>query len=207
MDKKYLIPAAILVLLGILLAFSEVKYDIKEETPPQILHFNITEQTRYVKVEEVAHKLIVKDPLLMLIDVRSAKEFAKFSLPGAINIPLDSLLLPSNQDYLGQDIYDAVLYSNGTLAADQAWIICKRIGYTNNYVMRGGLNAWVEDILKPQTVVGVFDNDQDDLYQLRKGASQYFGGGSGSGESDDNASKPKKKVKKRKKKGVEGGCG
>ena len=208
MSKKYLIPAAILVLLGVVLAFSEVKYDIKEETSPQILHFNITEHTRYVNVEEIAHKLIDKDPLLMLIDVRSAKEFAKFSLSGAINIPLDSLLLPVNEDYLAQDIYDAVFYSNGTLSADQAWIICKRLGYTNNYVMKGGLNAWVEDILQPQTVEGIFDNEEDDLYQLRKGASQYFGGGSGSGEAeDDGKAKPKKKVKKRKKKGVEGGCG
>lgn len=207
MNKKYLIPAAILILLGVVLAFSEVKYGFKEETSPHILHFNITEHTRYVSVEEIAHKLIDKDPLLMLIDVRSAKEFAKFSLSGAINIPLDSLLLISNEDYLAQEVYDAVFYSNGTLSADQAWILCKRLGYTNNFVMKGGLNAWVENILKPQQEEGVFDNEEDDLYQQRKGASQFFGGGSGSVESDGDKDKPRKKVAKRKKKGVEGGCG
>ena len=206
MDKKYLIPVLSLLLLGVILAFSEVKYDIKEETSPQALHFDITEHTRYVSVEDVAQKLIDKDPLLMLIDVRPAKEFNKFSLPGAVNIPLDSLLLPANQDYLGQELYDAVLYSNGTLSADQAWILCKRIGYTNNYVMQGGLNAWVEDILKPQPEEGVYDNVSDDLYQQRKGASLFFGGGSADVSSGDVA-KPKKKVAKRKKKGVEGGCG
>lgn len=207
MDKKYIIPVLALVLVGIFLAFSEVKNDILEETDPEVLHYNISEQTRYVDVEEVAHKLITKDPSLMLIDVRPAAEFAKFSLPGALNIPLDSLLLPSNQDYLGQEVYDAVFYSNGTLTADQAWILCKRMGYKNNFVMRGGLNSWVENILKPEPEGLLYDKVSNEQYQYRKGASQYFGGGQAAEPSGNEASKPTKKVVKRKKKEVEGGCG
>jgi len=55
---------------------------------------------------------------------------------------------------------------------------------------------------------GAADGDAvaDDLYQYRKGASQYFGGGTAT-VSEEAAPKTKKKVVKRKKKEVSGGCG
>jgi len=202
-----MLPVSVLIIVGIFLAFTNIKTNIKEETSPEILHKNIVEQTRYISVEEVAKKLVEKDPSIMLIDVRPAKEFNKFSLPGAINIPLDSILLPAYQDYLGQDVYSAILYSNGTLTADQAWILCKRQEYTNNLVMRGGLNAWVEDVLKPVYNDKFYDKNDEALYELKKGLSLYFGGGSAVEQDNTGKSKHKKVVKKRRKKGVEGGCG
>jgi rhodanese-related sulfurtransferase len=208
MDKKYILPVSVLVLLGVLLAFSSIKTNIKEEISPDVLHKNIVEQTRYISVEKVAKMLVEKDPSIILIDVRPVKEFEKFSLPDAISIPLDSILLPAYQDYLGQDVYNAILYSNGTLAADQAWILCKRQGYTNNLVMRGGLNAWVENVLRPTYSDEFYDKEDEALYEFRKGLSMYFGGGSAIDQnSKSGKSKHKKGVKKRRKKGVEGGCG
>lgn len=207
MNKKYIIPASALLLVGIFLAFTSVNKDIREETAPEVLHYNIIEQTRYIDVEEVAHKIITKDPLLLLIDVRSAEEYNKFSLPGAINIPLDSLLLKKNRDYLAQELYDAVFYSNGTSSADIAWILSKRLGYKHNFVLRGGLNAWVDRILRPHPEANIYDREANERLQYRKGASQYFGGGDAAEESSSSDAKPKKVVVKRQKKEVSGGCG
>ena len=79
--------------------------------------------------------LVDKDPSLQLIDVRSTGEFEKFSLPGAINIPLENLLNPEFEDVLNQDVKLNVFYSNSSNVANQAWMITRQLGYKNNYVL------------------------------------------------------------------------
>ncbi len=48
-------------------------------------------RTQFIAPETVADMIVKKDPTLQLIDVRSKDEFEKFSLPGAINIPITDL--------------------------------------------------------------------------------------------------------------------
>ena len=48
----------------------------------------VNTRTQFVTPETVADMIVKKDPFLRLIDVRSQDEFEKFSLPGAINIPV-----------------------------------------------------------------------------------------------------------------------
>ncbi len=100
-------------------------------------------RTQYITPDVVADMIIKKDPSLRLIDVRSQDEFEKFSLPGAINIPVADLLSDQYADILNQDIKMNVFYSNGTLTANEAWMITRQLGYTNNYVLEGGLELLV----------------------------------------------------------------
>ncbi len=179
----------------------------RKNLAPDNLYQKIVENTRYFLPEEIAHKIISKDPSIQLIDVREDIFYNKFTLMGAINIPLKDILKQENQDYFDQDIYQTVLFSNGTSDADVAWQIMTRLGYKNVYVMEGGLNAWVEEILDPKEHSVVWDRIDNEMYQYRKGASQFFGGESDNPSGDDAVATPKKKVKKRKKKEVEGGCG
>ncbi len=179
----------------------------KPELSPGNLYQKMVENTRYFSPEEIAHKIISKDPSLQLIDVRGDKFYNKFTLMGAIDIPLKDILKSENLDYFDQDVYQTVLFSNGTSDADVAWQLMTRLGYKNVYVMKGGLNAWVEEILDPKEHSVVWDRIDNEMYQYRKGASQFFGGKADVPSGDDAVAKPKKKVKKRKKKEVEGGCG
>ena len=91
----------------------------------------------------VADMIIRKDPTLRLIDVRSQDEFEKFSLPGAINIPVTDLLSDAYTEILNQDVKMNIFYSNGTLTANEAWMITRQLGYTNNFVLEGGLELLV----------------------------------------------------------------
>ena len=84
--------------------------------------------------DEVADMLVKKDPLLQLIDVRSKAEFDKFSLPGALNIPLNNLLAKENEDILNQSQKMNVFYSNGTLQANEAWMLMRQLGYQNMFI-------------------------------------------------------------------------
>ena len=196
--------AVLLVVTTLVLSFSNVKHADRQIDAEELL-LTVNRSQNYYSVDKVAEGIISKDPLLMLIDIRTEEEFNKFSLPGAINIPLKNLLNPENKDYLDQEVYNVVLYSDATTDASVAFMMCKREQYKNIYIMRGGLNEWVEKILRP-TPPESFDVVELEKYEFRKGAKAYFLGADTS--SEESAAKPKKKmVVKRKKKAVSGGCG
>ncbi|MEA3445740.1 MAG: rhodanese-like domain-containing protein [Bacteroidota bacterium] len=205
MNKKYFFLSALLIGLGIIMAFlPEKKYST--EIGPDKLLLEINDETRFVSTDQVAHYLVEADPQIQLIDVRTAAEYKKFTLPGAINIPLDSLLNPNFEMYLDQVGVTSVFFSNGTVYASQAWMLYRRKAYTNIYIMKGGLNHWVETILRAKEPEATAAKEEFDLYELRVAASQFFGGGSAAvGSSSLKKNKPVFRRKKGKK-AQKGGC-
>jgi len=203
MDKRYIIPATVLVILGAIILFLPPKDNTKTELTADQLYLDIIESTRFISTDEIADMIIKRDPSIQLIDVRSAEEYAKYALPGALNIPLNEILDDKWEAYLDQEARTNVFYSNGSLRADQAWILCRRRGFVNNTIMVGGLNSWVEDILKPQKPADTEGEQEWEIYSFRVAASQYFLGGNQVQTSDVPTAAP---VVKRKKKMVQGGC-
>jgi len=207
MKKKHIIGIAVFLFLSAYIAFTNVKEYTMQETKPDKLFLDLIETTRYYSVEKVAELIISQDPSIQLIDVRPEEYYKKFSLNGAMNIPMKDFLKPENLLYLDQDVYKTILFSNGSSDADIAWMMATRMGYENVYVMQGGLNRWVEDILQPKDKSIIWDKVNDQLYQYRKGASIYFGGEAVGEDEAAERTKPKKQIIRRKKKEVEGGCG
>jgi len=122
--------------------------------------------------------LVQKDPSLRLIDVRTPEEFDAYSMPGAVNIPLSNLLADEYTDILNQDAYVNVFYSNGSVYANQAWMITRQLGYVNNFVLEGGLNYWFGNILSPEAPSQTSPNEEFAKYDFRKSAAAALGGGS-----------------------------
>lgn len=205
MSKTYLVLTivAVLVASGLLFLPEKANYD---ETKPELLLKEINDPARYLSVDLVAERLIDEDPSIMLIDVRSVEQFGEYSLPRSVNIPLSQILQPEQMDYLYQEDMDIVLYSNDDLYADQAWILCTRLGYKNLYVLKGGLNQWYISILNPSEPAETEPTEKFDLYSFRLAASQYFRGGADV-HVDAGTSKEKIIIKKRvKKTTTAGGC-
>jgi sulfur-carrier protein adenylyltransferase/sulfurtransferase len=165
-------------------------------------------RTQYVTPETVADMVVKKDPTLRLIDVRSQDEFEKFSLPGAINVPIADLLSDQYADILNQDVKMNVFYSNGSLTANEAWMVTRQLGYKNNYVLEGGLNYWFDAILNPRKPESTNSDEEFAKYDFRKSAGAALGGG-GIVESASAPSAPSDKpavMPIAKKKKVSGGC-
>ncbi|MCD6555614.1 MAG: rhodanese-like domain-containing protein [Bacteroidales bacterium] len=209
--KRYIFMAFVLIGLALLLVLLPEKHASKQLKPEQLLQ-EINDNTRYMSTDEVAEKLIYGDVYLQLIDVRSADNFQKFHLKGAVNIPLDSILNKDEkgnyeyEDILNQDVKTNVFYSNGTVYANQAWILLRRLNFKNNYVMKGGLNRWIETVIQPQRPLPTASQEEFYLYNFRRAASMFFGGGSVSSvPAEDNTPAPIIK-KKGGKKEEEGGC-
>jgi rhodanese-related sulfurtransferase len=132
---------------------------------------------QFISPDVVADMLVQKDPSLQLIDVRTPEEFDAYSLPGAINIPLSNLLAQEYTDILNQDAKMNVFYSNGSVYANQAWMITRQLGYKNNYVLQGGLNYWFGNILSAQAPSQTSPDEEFAKYDFRKSAAAALGGG------------------------------
>jgi len=166
-------------------------------------------RTQFIAPETVADMIVKKDPSILLIDVRSKDEFEKFSLPGAINVPITDLLSEGNLALFDQDVKMNVFYANSTVVANEAWMIIRQLGYSNIYVLEGGLNYWFEAILNPVKPSSLSADEEFARYDFRKGAGQALGGGTVAAlPADGNtAAAPKPAIKAvPKKKKAAGGC-
>jgi rhodanese-related sulfurtransferase len=162
---------------------------------------------QFISPDQVAKMIVEKDPSLQLIDVRTPDEFDKYHLPGSINIPLTDLLSEEWEGYIDQDVVMNVFYSNGTLKANEAWMITRQLGYLNNYVLQGGMNYWAETILNPQKPDITSPDEEIARYNFRKGAGMALGGNIDANMEQSTEEAPIPKVKKRpKRKRVAGGC-
>jgi len=168
----------------------------------------VTEGAQYFTTDQIADYIVQKDPSIQLIDVRSSDEYEKYHLPNAINIPLADITSDTWLDYLDQDVVTNVFYSNGTVNANQAWLICTQRGFHNNYVLEGGLNYWAETIMNPQKPAQNAPSDDFARYDFRKAMNAALGGGVLEANTENVESEPAMPQiqKKKKKKRAAGGC-
>jgi sulfur-carrier protein adenylyltransferase/sulfurtransferase len=169
--------AIVLIPLGILIAAIPDNKVVVEKANPQQILAEIKDGSYLMTADVIADMLVKKDPALQLIDVRSQDEFDQFHLPGAINIPLDNLLSDENSALFDQEVKMNVLYSTGTTAAGEAWMLLRQQGYKSLYVLQGGVNYWAETILNPSQPSSAASDDELAKYDFRKAAGGVLGGG------------------------------
>jgi len=175
MNKRYLLLAGIIIALGIGILFLP-QSDDRKQMKPEMLLTAIDDPSRFLITDDITDRLVKKDPALMLIDVRPTAQFNAFAVPGAINIPVDSLLSASAREQMSQKGMDKVFYSSSDVTSDQAWIICKRIGMQRIFVMQGGVNLWFNTIVKAVKPSETAPTQDIELYQFRMAACQHFFG-------------------------------
>jgi sulfur-carrier protein adenylyltransferase/sulfurtransferase len=207
--KPRIILAMFIVPLGLIIAGIPQNTTKPYKLTAEQLLAEVNTRSQYLTPETVAEMMVNKDPSFQLIDVRSQDEFEKFSLQGAINIPITDLLSDKFADILNQDVKMNIFYSNGTIGANEAWMITRQLGYKNNYVLEGGLNYWSEAILNPQKPVSTNPDEEFAKYNFRMAASTALGGGENLSQSKVNdvstSTKPIIKTLPKKKKAA-GGC-
>ena len=174
LSYRYMILALFLIVFAGGLIFGS-KVPEQEGIKVEHLLNNAISPERYISTDQVAQKIIGQDPSFILIDVRSAENYKTYSLPNAINIPIENLLDEENEIYLNQSKRDIIFYSNDNLYADQAWVLSNRLGYKNLRVLEGGMNKWFTTIINPAVPEENMAAIDFDLYSTRKASSMYFG--------------------------------
>ena len=189
MKKRYIFLALVPIALSIVLVFLPDKsnsIDAKRNeknlksakysgvTPNNLLLESVN-SNRFIQPDELAKVIIGQDPSYLLVDLRDAVQFKKFTLPGAINIPYEKILTDENQAVFDSEAYNVVLFSNGTIVPDQVWMILRRAGIKNLKVLNGGLNQFYQLYLNPPKPVETDPQEVFEIYSFRKAVGAHLG--------------------------------
>ncbi len=185
MSRNYIILIVIAVGLAIGILFMD-KTNTSVETDPEALAVAWNDPSRFLTVEDVARRIIQKDPGVIIIDLRPADQFKAFSVPTAVNIPIDSLLTETSLQLLKMPHFDKVIYSNSDVWADQAWLLCERQKIKSVFILEGGINEWFKKIVDLQQPSATSPSEVIDNYSFRQGANQYFYGKNETAVAKDN---------------------
>ena len=169
MIRKYLL----LLFIGISILSCKSNQGSEQIDANQLTN-DITTDKRYLSPEEVSDIIINEDPGYKLIDVRTSEESSSFSLPGSINVPWESIT--NSPDKLDCEKYSLVFYSNNDILSERAWFLTRQLGCKKAYVLKGGLNGWIENILQPVEPSETASSEELELYQFRLAARNYFTG-------------------------------
>jgi rhodanese-related sulfurtransferase len=213
--KKLNILAIVMLSLGLILAFVPKEAMKSEKVSQKQIISELKEKAYFITADALAAMLVEKDPTVKLVDVRDAFEFQKYSLPNATNLNIENIVSDEWSEFMNQDKYTIVIYSNGNVDAVEAWMLCRMKGYENIFVLQGGLNNWYETILNPQKPASTMADEELAKYEFRKAAGSSLGGVAGDSASavpakmaGSEAPKPKPAAgAAKKKKGASGGCG
>jgi rhodanese-related sulfurtransferase len=144
------------------------------ELKPSEMLREMADPGQFLSPDEAAWILVNEDTLYRFIDVRSTADFLSVHIPGAINIPFSELMNPDWAGYLAEPGRTKILYSNGTVLAAQAWMVCTQKGFGDFKVMDGGLNHWFDKVMESEfsgTRITAADNK---IFETRYRARDYF---------------------------------
>lgn len=133
-----------------------------------------------VTVQQVADWIIKGNYDFRIIDTRKAKEYTAYHIPMAQNIPLSELM---DQHFYPTD--KLILYSDSGEEAAQGWFIMKAQKYQAVYILKGGLNAWKEQILFPHLPSNPTPAQMASFDKIRE-VSKFFGGTPQTGTTESN---------------------
>jgi rhodanese-related sulfurtransferase/uncharacterized membrane protein YedE/YeeE len=145
---SYVLPAFLVIFAGVLLLIlpSQPRSNWRE-TSAATLHQEIAERKHYTCPDQIAFSIMQgnRHPVL-LVDVRQPDDFYRFTLPGAINIPLSEILDRRWKPVFENTDVPIALFSYSSTHAEEAWLIARRAGYENTKVLEGGLNNFLYSI-------------------------------------------------------------
>ncbi len=148
--------------------------------------------------DELSFYILDKDSRVQLVDVRDAADYAKTSLPGAVNLPLAGLFGKQGREVLGRDGVRAVFFGKTDAASAHAAALARLLGYADVAALQGGLDGFTSTILQASAPARALSPQEADTYRFRLTAGPQIA----ALIRERGAAKPAKAVKR-----VQGGCG
>ena len=147
--KKYGIPIALVIVVALVVMIIPEPKDRLEAKINDKEFVNSFDHAN-INSEKLAYKLINNDNSFQIIDVRNIKEYKEDCIPGATNIPVDSLLITNWSDLIDSS-KKLIIYSNDTKRAQKANVTINLLGFDNHSVLSGGINKFKSEILNSKS--------------------------------------------------------
>ncbi|MFC2137683.1 rhodanese-like domain-containing protein [Bacteroidota bacterium] len=164
-----------LLTLSVILVFLPLNQNRKDQpTPFQQLEL-LSEKEQGVSVDLAARYMNENDSTIQFIDIRTPAEFLECNIPGSINIPYEELLNKEWQGYLNQTAKINILYANGVIKSNLALVLLNGKGYTNNDVLKGGMNEWFTTVMNEEEFIGErLTARENSIFENRRKARMLF---------------------------------
>jgi rhodanese-related sulfurtransferase len=141
-----------IVVVGVVLLFLP---DYKERLLAEVSNkeYLLTHPVKEMTPDELAFRVIDRDPRMTIIDVRQPEDFSKMFLPGSVNIEVKQIFQKEYSELLGQRHKKKVFIGNNEIEAREAALIAERLGYENIFVLCGGMTNFINTMIymKPET--------------------------------------------------------
>jgi hypothetical protein len=131
-----------------------------------------THKSEIMTADELAFRIIDKDQNLQIIDLRDQKEFDSLSLPGSTHFAIENLFEKDAFNILSLKNKLNVFISNNGLTAKKGAILAQELGYSDIYVLEGGLDQFKKEILSSKITEGSIN--KTDTFRFRDKASKVI---------------------------------
>jgi len=152
-----------------------------------------------VTPDELAFRLMDRDPHIQVLDLRSAAAFAALPLPGAVNVARTDLFGREWSALLSQRRIKKVLVADDEATERTAFLLVRQLGYENFLVLQGGFPAFQRTILSSSGFVPEGNRWDEDVRLFRVDAKLQL-------EKMIAANKTPATKAPKKEKAVKGGC-
>ena len=123
-----------------------------------------------LEATDLADRIVQGNIDFMLIDLRGADEYASYHIPTSVNAELSAIdfsLFPRNETI--------VLYGKDGVQSAQAWFLFKAKGYPSVYMLKDGLESWMNQVLYPSKPANP-DADALEAFAKQVEVAKFFGG-------------------------------
>jgi len=149
-------------------------------------------------IDELAFRIIDREPNIQIIDVRSSDNFARLALPGSVNIPTGDFFSKEWSSPLSRRHVKKILLGESEKEERAACLLLEELGYENFAFLTGGFDAFKNTILMPSALVSTGSRWDKDINDFREKARTSI-----LDMMEKNKKKESKEVKKKK---IQGGC-
>lgn len=164
-----------IILLGIIILRIPEKsaHALGEPTEKTILK-ELSDQKMYIHPDEFAYSIMHQLKDFQIVDVRAEAEYQQMHFPGSVNIPFQAVGERGNEEIF-KSTGRKIFVSNGETLAAKAWIFARRKGFSNLYILKGGINGFIDEIFYPKAPEeNEFRFDKLFDYRFRNNAASFF---------------------------------
>ncbi len=164
--KQYALFTGIAVVVGFALLFTPDRKTAILDRASDAGYLSV-QKVQMMTSDELAYRLLDEDPALQVIDVRSAEQYDKMTLPRAVNCAPGNLFNKEWNDMLTARNKRRVFIADSELDERKADAVAQALGIENTFVLQGGLAEFASTILRYQSPVSITDDQTADTDRFR----------------------------------------
>ena len=137
-------------------------------------NFISTSDIKLMTSDELAFRIIDDDKNIQIFDLRAKKDFDSLSLPKSNNYTLENIFEKDANKLLSHKDKKNVFIADDELTAKKGAVLAVKLGFTDIYVLKGGMEQFKKDILYFKMPGTANTQSEKDTYRFRTKASNIL---------------------------------